>query len=192
MKKLTFITLLLLNTAFVFAQKADSASVKVKTKNVDGTIMTSGKDIIDNLSLSPEFTKLVSAIKAADLTDSFKSGTITFFAPTNSAFDKLAPGALDTLFLPGHKAELINLINYQALNGKITSKDLDKQIKAGNGQATLTNISGGILIARINENRNIMLTDENGGQSIITRLDIEQSNGTLFIVNGVLLPKAKQ
>ncbi len=193
MRKLTYIVLILLNTSVAFAQKADSlASVKVKTKNIDGTIMTSAKDIIENLSLSPEFTKLDSIIKAADLVDSFKSGTITFFAPNNKAFDKLAPGMLDTLLLPAHKAALVNLLNYHAVSGKITSKDLERQIKAGNGQATLTTISGGILTARINENRNIMLTDENGGQSVITRLDIEQSNGMLFIVNAVLLPKAKQ
>jgi len=193
MRKITFVALLLLNTASVFGQKADSlAAIKVKTKNVGGTVMTSTKDIVENISLSPEFTKLVSTIKAGDLTDSFKSGTITFFAPTNSAFDKLAPGLLDTLLLPTHKAALINLLNYHAVSGKITSKDIERQIKAGNGQATLTTISGGILTARINENRNIVLTDENGGQSIITRLDIEQSNGVLFIVNGVLLPKAKQ
>lgn len=193
MRKLLFIALLLLNTSIVFGQKADSsASVKVKTKNVNGTVMTSAKDIIENLSSSPEFTKLINAIKTADLTDNFKSGTISFFAPTNSAFDKLTPGMLDTLLLPAHKAELINLLNHHVVSGKITSKDLDLQIKAGNGQATLTTISGGTLTARINENRNIVLIDENGGQSVITRLDIEQSNGMLFIVNAVLLPKAKQ
>jgi uncharacterized surface protein with fasciclin (FAS1) repeats len=193
MRKLTFIALLLLNVSFAFAQKADStASAKVKTKNIDGTVMTSAKDIVDNISLSPEFTKLVGSLKAADLTDNFKSGTITFFAPTNAAFDKLAPGILDTLLLPAHKADLVNLLNYHAVSGKITSKDLERQIKAGNGQTTLTTISGGTLTARINENRNIVLTDENGGQSIITRLDIEQSNGMLFIVNAVLLPKTKQ
>jgi uncharacterized surface protein with fasciclin (FAS1) repeats len=193
MKKLIYIVLIFLNASVAFAQKADSlASVKVKTKNIDGTVMTSAKDIIENISLSPEFTKLDSVIKAADLVDSFKSGTITFFAPNNKAFDKLAPGMLDTLLRPAHKADLVNLLNYHAVSGKIASKDLERQIKAGNGQATLTTISGGVLTARINENRNIVLTDENGDQSVITRLDIEQSNGMLFIVNAVLLLKAKQ
>ncbi len=148
-RKLAVITLLLLHVSFAFAQKADSAaSAKVKTKNVDGTVMTSAKDIIENLSLSPEFTKLVSAIKAADMADNFKAGTITFFAPANAAFDKLAPGVLDTLLLPAHKTDLVNLLNYHAVSGKITSKDIERQIKAGNGQATLTTISGGILTAR--------------------------------------------
>jgi len=193
MRKLTYIVLIFLNASVAFAQKTDSlASVKVKTKNINGTMMTSAKDIVENTSLSPEFTKLDSIIKAADLVDNFKSGTITFFAPTNKAFDMLAHGVLDTLLRPAHKADLVNLLNYHTVPGKVSSKDLERQIKAGNGQATLTTISGGTLTARINENRNIVLTDENGVQSVITRLDIEQSNGMLFIVNAVLLPKAKQ
>ena len=43
-----------------------------------------------------------------------------------------------------------------------------------------------------NHTPDVVLTDENGGQSIISRLDIEQSNGELFVVDAVLLSKAKQ
>jgi uncharacterized surface protein with fasciclin (FAS1) repeats len=192
MKTVALIILLSVNAFVAMAQKADSVSARqVKTKNVDGTMMVSSKDLVENLSASPEFTTLVKAIKAADLTYNLKLGTITFFAPNNKAFDKLAPGILDTLLLPAHKADLISLLNYHAVSGKITSKDIERQIKAGNGQATLTTLSGAILTATINENRNIVLTDENNNQSIITRLDIEQSNGMLFIISAVLFPKAK-
>jgi uncharacterized surface protein with fasciclin (FAS1) repeats len=192
MKKLLTI-LLLLNVSLVFAQKADSALAKiVKTKNVDGTVMSSSKDLMDNLSASPQFTTLVKAINAAGLAENLKTGTITFFAPANQAFDKLPPGVLDTLLLPAHKAALINLVNYHTLQGKVTSKDIERQIKAGNGQAAFTTLAGDTLTARINENRNIVLTDANGGQSIVARLDIDQSNGILFMVTAVLLPKAKQ
>lgn len=192
MKKLLTI-LLLFNVSLALAQKADSVSTKtVKTKNVDGTVMSSSKDLIGNISASPQFTILMRAINAAGLTESLKSGTVTFFAPTNQAFDKLPTGALDTLLLPAHKTDLINLLNYHAVQGKITSKDIEMQIKAGNGVSTFITLAGGILTARINENRNIVLTDTNGGQSIVTRLDIGQSNGILFVVNAVLQPSVKQ
>lgn len=192
MKRLITI-LLLFNVSLAFAQKADSVSTKTaRAKNVDGTLMSSSKDLIDNLSASPLFTTLVKAINAAGLTENLKTGTITFFAPANQAFEKLPPGVLDTLLLPAHKAALMNMVNYHAVQGKITSRDIERQIKAGNGQATFTTLAGSTLTARINENRNIILTDENGGQSIVTRLDIEQSNGMLFVVTAVLLPGAKQ
>lgn len=190
MRKLAILTLLLFSASFVVAQKTDSA--KAFSRNVDGVTMSSSKDIIENLSESPEFTTLVKLIKAAGLEDNFKSGTITLLAPTNKAFDKLAPGTLDTLLLPARKTNLVNLLNYHVISGRITAKDIARQIKAGNGQATLTTLSGGTLTAHINENRNIVLTDENGGQSVITRFDIEQSNGLLHLVNAVLNPKASQ
>lgn len=191
MKKLSILSFLLLFSAsLVVAQKTDSA--KSINRNIDGITMSSSKDIVENLSLSPEFTTLVKLIQTAGLEDNFKSGTITFFAPANKAFDKLAPGTLDTLLLPAHKTDLVNLLNYHVVSGKITSKDIARLIKTGNGQATITTLSGGILTARINENRNIVLTDETGGQSVIMRFDIEQNNGVLDIVSAVLNSKPKQ
>jgi len=174
------------------AQKPDSAAVPVKTKTVDGTVMTSANNLVANIALSSELTTLSNAINVSGLADTLSSGTITFFAPVNKTFEKLAPGFIDTLTQPAHKAELIALVKNHALSGRFTSKDFERQIKAGNGQTGFTTLSGGVITARINENRNIVLTDENGNQSIVARLDIDQSNGMLFIVTAVLLPKAKE
>jgi uncharacterized surface protein with fasciclin (FAS1) repeats len=193
MKRLVLFLLLLSAASFAIAQKEDSAASKtVKTKNVDGTMMTSNADVITNLSASSQFTTLVKLVNAAGIADSLKTVTITFFAPTDKAFDKLPAGTIDTLLLPNHKADLMNLLNQHIVAGKLTSKDINRQIKAGSGQATLTTVSGSALTASINENRNILLTDENGDQAAIARLDIDQSNGMLFIINAVLLPKPKQ
>jgi uncharacterized surface protein with fasciclin (FAS1) repeats len=193
MKRLGLFLLLLSASSFAIAQKEDSAASKtVKTKNVDGTMMTSNANVITNLSASSQFTTLVKLVNAAGIADSLKTVTITFFAPTDKAFDKLPAGTIDTLLLPNHKADLMNLLNQHIVAGKLTSKDINRQIKAGSGQATLTTVSGSALTASINENRNILLTDENGDQAAIARLDIDQSNGMLFIINAVLLPKPKQ
>jgi len=154
--------------------------------------MQSPKSLIENLSASNEFSILVKAIKADSLTHLFDgSSPITVFAPTNKAFEKLPAGKLDSLLQPAHKNELESLIKYHCVAGMVSSKDIAKQIKAGNGQATLTTLSGSILTARINENRNIVLTDENGGQSVISQFDIKQNNGILHIVTAVLIPKSK-
>jgi uncharacterized surface protein with fasciclin (FAS1) repeats len=193
MKTSILFVLLLINGLFAFAQKIDSTTNKtVKTTVLARSVMNPSNDIIQNISSSPEFTILTNAIKTAALTDTFKSsGAITVFAPANKAFEQLVAGKLDTLLLPAHKAELTSLILNHVLTGIISSKDIERQIKAGNGQATFTTLSGGILTARINENRNIVLTDETGGQSVISRFDIRQSNGMLHIVTEVLVPKTK-
>ena len=170
---------MILNVSLVFAQQTDTTAKKTKS-------------LMANLSASGEFSILVNLIKVANLTSSFDGNSpVTFFAPTDKAFEKIAPGMLDTLLLPARQAQLAALIQYHTVVGRITSKDIAKLVKAGNGKATLTALSGGILTATINENRNIVLTDDNGGQCIISRFDIPQSNGLLDIVTAVLMPKSK-
>jgi uncharacterized surface protein with fasciclin (FAS1) repeats len=192
-KQAIFLILFLLNTAFVFAQKPDSSATKPgKIKNIEGASMSSSNNIIVNISSASSFSALTNAIQVAGLTDTFNSSNpITFFAPDNKAFEKLPSGELDSLLLLAHKTELTNLLLYHVIPGKITSKDIERQIKAGNGQATFTTSSGGILTARINESRNIVLTDESGTQSVVSLLDIQQSNGILFVITSVLRPRAK-
>jgi uncharacterized surface protein with fasciclin (FAS1) repeats len=189
MKRLVLLFLIILNGLSVFAQKADTSAKVAKSKMVDGVSMTSSKDLIDNISSSPELSVLTNAIKAAGLTDTFKSGNFTLLAPTNKAFAKLAPGQLDTLLLPAHKAELISLVNGHVIAAKITANDMQRQIKAGNGQASFKTLTGSTLTATINANRNIVLTDEAGNQSVISRFDIPASNGVIDVITDVLRPK---
>ncbi len=192
MKTTIFITLLLSLTFCSYGQKADSLAKKnIKIKNVEGTNMSSAKGLVDNLSASPEFTTLVELIKASGLVDQLNSGIITFLAPTNKAFAKLPAGAIDSLMQVTNQKKLVQFLNYLVIPWQLNSKDILKMIKAGNGEAKLTTIAGGIIIARINPNRNILLTDENGGQSVVLLFDIGQSNGTMFVLENVLFPSNK-
>jgi uncharacterized surface protein with fasciclin (FAS1) repeats len=192
MNKLFLFLLVVFNSSLAFAQKTDSVASKPgKGRNLDGALMNPSKTIQENIAASPNFSILTSLI-LADTTNTFNSHPITVFAPDNKAFSKLPAGTIDTLFLPTHKSDLLLLLKYHAIAGKITSKDVETQIKAGNGQATFTTLSGRTLTAKINENRNIVLTDENGGQSVVSRLDVPQSNGILYVVTQVLLPKFTQ
>jgi uncharacterized surface protein with fasciclin (FAS1) repeats len=193
LKQAIFLILFSLSAALSFAQKPDSSVNKTgKIKNIEGASMSSSNNIIGNISSASNFSVLAKAIQAAGLTDTFNSNNpITLFAPDNKAFEKLPVGKLDTLLLPAHKTELTNLLLYHSTAGKLTSKDIERKIKAGNGQATFATLSGGNLTARINENRNIVLTDDSGTQSVISLLDIQQSNGILFVIKTVLMPPAK-
>jgi uncharacterized surface protein with fasciclin (FAS1) repeats len=200
MKKWFLLVLLVLNCSILFAQNTATANpvldtVKAKwgkIKIVDGTAMISSNDFIENMVLSKEYTVLITAIEQAGLTETFKSkGPITVFAPTNKAFDKLPAGTLDTLLKPNHKLDLNYLLTYHAIAGRVSVKDIARKINSNNGQATYTTIAGSKLIAKIDANRNIVLIDENGGECIISKFDIQQSNGMLHIVNSVLIPKTK-
>jgi uncharacterized surface protein with fasciclin (FAS1) repeats len=186
-KTFLFLNCLLFTAVFSLAQKSDSTGKLVKISNA-GSSMNSSSSIMANISSSPDLSVLANAIKTAELTGTFSAAIpVTLFAPDNEAFEKLAPGQLDTLLLPAHKAELTSLILHHAVSGKLTSKDIGKQIKSGNGRAAFTTLAGDTLTVQLNINRNIVLTDRSGNQSVIARFDLQQGNGMLYILTSVLI-----
>lgn len=195
MKKILLLSLAIIYGAAVYAQNVDTTATgqtigPIKTTAGDGMLVTN--DVIQNLELSKELSLFFNLITIANLPETYKTkGPITVFAPLNEAFKNLPPGKLDSLYKPAYIWELTEILTYHAINGLLSAKDIEKKIKKQKGTATFTTLNGAKLKASIDANRNIILEDENGGQSIINRFDIKQSNGLVHIVNKVLLPKAR-
>ncbi len=155
---------------------------------VGGHEMFPSKNIIQNAVNSDDHTTLVAAVKAAGLVDTLQGpGPFTVFAPTNEAFAKLPAGTVDTLLKPENKEMLTKVLTYHVVAGKLSASDLRKEIKAGNGQASLKTVSGGTLIATM-QGDHIVLKDEKGDMSTVTISNVNQSNGVIHVVDTVLLP----
>jgi len=155
---------------------------------VGGHEMFPSKNIIQNAVNSDDHTTLVAAVKAAGLVDTLQGpGPFTVFAPTNEAFSKLPAGTVDTLLKPENKDMLTKILTYHVVAGRISASDLKKEIKAGNGEASLKTVSGGTLTATIQGNH-IVLKDEKGDMSTVTIANVNQSNGVIHVVDTVLLP----
>lgn len=182
MKKIFIMAIALVATAIsteTFAQK---------TKMVGGEEMYPTKDIVDNAVNSKDHTTLVAAVKAAGLVETLKGeGPFTVFAPTNDAFAKLPAGTVETLVKPESKEMLTKILTYHVVAGKMGSKEIAKAIKAGNGKAELSTVSGGKLSAMM-DGKNLVLTDEKGGKSIVTIADVFQKNGVIHVVDTVVMP----
>lgn len=164
-------------------------SMSGSTKMVGGAAMYPSKDIIDNAVNSKDHTTLVAAVKAADLVETLKGkGPFTVFAPTNSAFDKLPKGTVETLVKPANKATLTKILTYHVVAGKMDSKAIAAAIKKGNGKAELTTVEGGKLWAWMKGDK-LVLKDEKGGMSTVTIADVYQKNGVIHVIDTVLMPK---
>lgn len=160
-----------------------------KTVMVGGAEMYPTKNIIENAVNSKDHTTLVAAVKAAGLVETLQGdGPFTVFAPTNEAFAKLPKGTVETLLKPENKTQLQTILTYHVLAGKYSAMDIMNAIKKGNGKATFKTVSGGTLTAMM-KGKNVVLMDENGGTSMVTIADVNQSNGVIHVVNSVLLPK---
>jgi uncharacterized surface protein with fasciclin (FAS1) repeats len=154
------------------------------------TSFAQAKDIVDVAAGSENHTTLVAAVKAAELVETLKSaGPFTVFAPANSAFEKLPKETLESLLKPENKAQLVAILTYHVVAGKLTSKDVLAAIKKGKGKATLTSVQGQTLTASIS-NGKVVIKDANGGMSTVTATDLDASNGIIHVLDTVILPKS--
>jgi uncharacterized surface protein with fasciclin (FAS1) repeats len=186
-----FLVMVLLAVASLAIAQTSAHAQMMDNSNpmVGGAPMFKTKDIVDNAVNSADHTTLVAAVKAAGLVETLKSkGPFTVFAPTNSAFDKLPAGTVDTLLKPENKGMLTNILTYHVVAGRFDSKAIVAKIKSGKGKAWLKAVNGGTLTAWMDGN-SLILADEKGGQSRVTIADVYQSNGVIHVVDTVLLPK---
>ncbi|MCX2482291.1 fasciclin domain-containing protein [Pedobacter sp. MR2016-24] len=159
-----------------------------KNPMVGGAEMYPAKDIVDNAVNSKDHTTLVAAVKAAGLVETLKgAGPFTVFAPTNAAFDKLPAGTVETVLKPANKEMLTKILTYHVVAGKMDAKTIAKAIKAGNGKAELTTVSGGKLWASMQGSK-LILTDEKGGTAAVTIANVMQKNGVIHVIDTVLMP----
>ncbi len=130
-----------------------------------------GDDIVDVAVKAGTFTTLAAALTAADLVSTLKGdGPFTDFAPTDEAFAKLPEGTVESLLKPENKDQLIAILTYHVVAGKVMSSDLLTMSSAMtvNGQAAPIGL-------RV------------GSANVITA-DIEASNGVIHVIDSVLLP----
>lgn len=154
----------------------------------DGTQATTDKNIVALAQGNPQASTLVTAVTAAGLTETLSgSGPFTLFAPSNAAFAKVDKATLDGLLKPESKAKLAALLKYHVVAGNVKAADLAKLIADGNGTAAVTTLNGGTLKASMNGDK-IVLTDAKGGKSTVTTADLVASNGTVHMVDTVVMP----
>ncbi len=166
-----------------------SAIAGSKNPMVGGQEMYPTKNIIENAVNSADHTTLVAAVKAAGLVETLQSaGPFTVFAPTNEAFAKLPAGTVNELLKPENKATLTKILTYHVVSGRWSAAELKKQIKAGNGTATLTTVEGGKLWASLQDGSHILLKDEKGGTALVTIPNVFQSNGVIHVIDSVVMP----
>ena len=136
-------------------------------------------DIIDVAVGAGSFKTLAAALTAAGLVDTLKTaGPFTVFAPTDAAFAKLPAGTVENLLKPENRAQLISILTYHIVPGKITSNQLlDKVTPATTVQGRKATIDG----------RNGRVT-VNG--VAVTAADVGASNGVIHVIDTVLMPPA--
>ena len=160
------------------AMEADAAAVGVPATG-KGSLKGMAQDpAATAASNNPGLTTLVAAVKAAGLVDTLNGpGPFTIFAPVNSAFDKLPAGTVETLVKPESKDTLTSILTYHVVAGKkLSSADLAKM-------GTLTTVNGKSIKVAVS-GKTITIN----GSSKVVLADVQVANGTVFLIDSVLMP----
>ncbi len=158
------------------------------TVMVGGAAMYPSKNIVENAVNSNDHTTLVAALKAAGLVETLEgAGPFTVFAPTNEAFAKLPPGTVDTLLKPENKAKLTSILTYHVVSGHYTAADLEA--KAKGSKVVLKTVEGENLTVTKDGDGKWWVIDAQGNKAMITIANVMQSNGVIFVIDAVLMPK---
>jgi uncharacterized surface protein with fasciclin (FAS1) repeats len=165
---------------------AADADAEVMNPMIAGQAMLPNRNLLENISASPDHSTLVAAMKESGVSDALKSdGQFTVFAPTNAAL-----AALPAQMQGRDKAQLARLMGYLVVPGKYDSQTLLKVIGEGGGQAKLRTVEGGVLVARMNGPTNVILMDERGDTADIAIYDVYDKNGVMHVVDRMLEPGA--
>ncbi|MBO9696218.1 MAG: fasciclin domain-containing protein [Sphingopyxis sp.] len=139
------------------------------------------------LGTKPDHKTLANALTAAGVSEKLAGQPFTIFAPTDQAFAAVPQPMTDWLMNPGNTESLAKVLTYHVVPGRVTAEDLFAKIKAGGGKATLTTVEGEALTFTEVQG-NIKVDGTQGSSGFITQPDVEQSNGNIHVINGVLMP----
>lgn len=136
----------------------------------------SAKDIVDIAAGGEIFNTLVAAVKAADLVEALKSdGPFTVLAPTDKAFSKLPKGTIEHLLKPENKGELVKILTYHVVPGKVS--DLEALIAK-----KAKTLQGGKVYFKLKDDQMMV------NNAKIAKTNIDASNGMIHVIDTVILP----
>jgi transforming growth factor-beta-induced protein len=164
-----------INGAKVIA--ADNLAENGVVHVIDSVLLPATPTIVSTAVANPEFSTLVTALKAAGLVETLNgAGPFTVFAPTNAAFAKLPAGTVENLLKPENKADLVKILTYHVVPAKVLAKDLV------DGQAAPT-VQGQTI--KVGVHSGVTLNDK----TTVTSTDIDAGNGVIHVIDSVLLPQ---
>ena len=171
-------------------KEASEASENIETMDtIKEEIVETAPNIVGVAAANPDFSTLVTAVKAANLVETLSgAGPFTVFAPTNAAFEQLPAGTVETLLKPESLDKVTAVLTYHVVSGKFEAAAVIEAINNSKGKFTVKTVQGENLTLSLKDGK-VILTDAKGGTSTVILADVAASNGVIHAVDTVLMPK---
>ena len=135
-------------------------------------------NLLETAAAKGHYKTFGKAVEKAGLQDTLRgAGPFTIFAPTDSAFEKLPSGRLETLFKPENKKELASIVNYHVISGRRSADELGKW-------QTAKTVNGSAAPIKLVDNKVTI----DGAR--VTESDIDSTNGVMHGIDKVNMPAA--
>ena len=136
-----------------------------------------GHTVVDKAAADGNFSTLIAAVEAAGLQDVLSGdGPFTVFAPTDAAFAALPAGTVESLLKPENLDQLIAILTYHVVSGKVKAKDVVTLSSA-------TTVQGDDVSIMVKDGSVIL-----NGNSTVIKTDIKTSNGVIHVIDTVIMP----
>ncbi len=169
------ITATRLLTVFAFCASLLGAGTATAGHHSDGE-MKKKPNIVEVAAGNDDFSTLVAAVQAAGLVDVLSGeGPFTVFAPTNAAFAKLPAGTVESLLEPANKQQLVDILTYHVVAGKVYAKDVVELTEA-------TTVNGADISIKVTD-AGVQIND-----ATVVTTDIKASNGVIHVIDTVIIP----
>ncbi len=144
-----------------------------------------GNTIVDVAVSNPDFSYLVAAVQFAGLVEVLNGDRqLTVFAPTNQAFEDLASAlglnSVADLLVPANKELVTNVLLYHVSPGNKNSRNV---VSSGRVNTLLKQF----IYSNVEDDTAKVGNDKNGYANILA-VDIRATNGTVHVIDKVLLP----
>ena len=158
-------------------KRKDIAGIVIVATLALGPSFAQAADVVDTAVKAGQFKTLAAALQAADLVNTLKgAGPFTVFAPTDEAFGELPAGTLESLLMPENKAQLVKILTYHVVPGRVMSSELaGKVIDARTAQGQMVKIDGTKMGVTV------------GAAKVLTA-DVGADNGVIHVIDKVILP----
>ena len=136
------------------------------------------QNIVKTAVAAGQFKTLAALLQKSGLVKTLSSGTWTVFAPTDAAFTRVPKATLAKL--GSNPALLKKVLLYHVVKGSVPASKVvalsGKSVGTVSGLPLKVTVSGG----------NVFLN----GSTRVTKTDVQASNGTIHVINKVLIPSA--
>ena len=140
------------------------------------SLQVKAQDIVDTAVAAGQLNTLVAAVQAAGLVDVLKGdGPFTVFAPTDEAFAALPEGTVENLLKPENREQLVAVLTYHVVPGKIMSTDIagkSTDVASVQGSSLSVDATDGVKV----------------DNATVVAADIETDNGVIHVIDQVVLP----